>query len=92
MTNFEKTKNNFKVFIHFVGTTESGSSSSVRLMHRIMSEVQIAFKIPMEVPETENDIVREFPLWLRSVPSKNRFVIFIDSVDKLDQVRKHEQT
>jgi hypothetical protein len=87
ITNLEKTKSNFRLFVHFVGASE-GSGGSVRLMHRIMSEVQIAFKIAMEMPQTEDDIIREFPLWLRSIPSKNRFVIFIDGVEKLDKVRK----
>jgi hypothetical protein len=55
----------------------------VWMLQRIMQEIQQIHKIPIAVPSDEDEIVREFPVWIKNAASKGKLILLIDGFGKL---------
>ena len=76
--------NNLEGFVlpHFVGSS-SDSTSHVRVVERILMELQRAFDIPGEIPKAGREMFGLLPLWLERVCERAPVIIIIDGIDKL---------
>jgi hypothetical protein len=48
-----------------------------------MTELQAHFKLPFSLPP-EEELFREFPVWLKSAADKGKVVLIVDGLDKLE--------
>jgi len=76
------------IFQHYIGGTPDGAVHW-KLMARLISEIKRWTGDPDEMPGTNNDMLRDFPLWLSKVRMKAehkgvRFIIVMDALNQLE--------
>jgi hypothetical protein len=49
-----------------------------------MYELQQNLSLPLVIPESDEDIIREFPVFLKVASQKKKIVIVLDDIEKLD--------
>jgi hypothetical protein len=49
-----------------------------------MAEIKEYSQSTVSLPETDEDIIKEFPVWLKAVQKQQRLILVIDGLDKLD--------
>jgi hypothetical protein len=40
-----------------------------------------------QLTESDEEILREFPAWIKSTSQKGKVILLIDGIDKMDQVK-----
>ena len=76
------------IFQHYIGGTPD-SSSHWKLMTRLMKEIKRWTEDTGDLPKTNDDILRDFPIWLAKsrIKAENndlRFIIILDALNQLD--------
>jgi tetratricopeptide (TPR) repeat protein len=76
------------IFQHYIGSTPD-SSNHWKLMIRLIKEIKRWTEDPEELPKTNDEILRDFAVWLvkaRHKAEKNnmRFIIILDALNQLD--------
>jgi len=76
------------IFQHYTGGT-ADSSSHWKLMARLMKEIKRWTEDPEELPKTNDDMLRDFSLWLAKarINAENagvRFIVVLDALNQLD--------
>lgn len=82
------THTNDFIFQHYIGGTPDGSVHW-KLMTRMMAEIKRWTDDPDEIPRTNDDILRDFPLWLSKVRMKAeqkgvRYIVVLDALNQLE--------
>jgi nephrocystin-3 len=85
---WRKTHPNDFIFQHYIGGTPDGSVHW-KLMTRLMAEIKRWTDDPEELPKTNDDMLRDFPLWLskaRIIAEHRgvRCVIILDALNQLE--------
>lgn len=75
------------IFQHYIGGTPD-SAIHWKLMTRLMAEIKRWTDDPDEIPRTNDDMLRDFPLWLSKarIMAEHKGVRFIVVVDALNQL------
>ncbi|MCF7918469.1 MAG: tetratricopeptide repeat protein [Candidatus Cloacimonetes bacterium] len=76
------------IFQHYIGGT-TDSAIHWKLMTRLMAEIKRWTNDPEELPGSNDDILRDFPLWLSKARIKAeregvRFVVVLDALNQLE--------
>ena len=76
------------IFQHYIGGTPDGTVHW-KLMIRLMAEIKRWADDPEEVPRSNDDILRDFPLWLSKARIKAehdgiRFIVVMDALNQLE--------
>lgn len=76
------------IFQHYIGGTPDGAIHW-KLMTRLMAEIKQWTDDPDELPRTNDDILRDFPLWLskariRAEHKGVRFIVVLDALNQLE--------
>jgi tetratricopeptide (TPR) repeat protein len=76
------------VFQHYIGGTPDGSIHW-KIMTRLMAEIKRWTDDPEELPKTNDDILRDFPLWLSKarIMAEHggvRFIVVLDALNQLE--------
>jgi nephrocystin-3 len=76
------------IFQHYIGGTPD-SAVHWKLMTRLMAEIKRWTDDPDEIPRTNNDILRDFPLWLSKARIRAehigvKFIVVLDTLNQLD--------
>jgi len=76
------------IFQHYIGGTPD-SSNHWKLMLRLIKEIKRWAEDNEELPRTDEDILRDFPVWLAKARIKAertgvRFIIILDALNQLD--------
>jgi nephrocystin-3 len=77
------------IFQHYIGGT-TDSSVHWKLMTRLMSEIKRWSSDNEELPRTNDDILRDFPVWLAKARIKAehdrvRFIVILDALNQLEE-------
>ena len=76
------------IFQHYIGSTPD-SAVHWKLMTRLMAEIKRWTDDPDEIPKTNDEILRDFPLWLSKARIKVerdgvRFIVVLDALNQLE--------
>jgi nephrocystin-3 len=83
------------IFQHYIGGT-GDSSVHWKLMTRLMAEIKRWCSDNQELPRTNDDILKDFPVWLTKARNKAkhagiRIIIILDALNQLEE-KDHAQT
>ncbi len=78
------------IFQHYIGGT-SDSSSHWKLMARLIKEIKHWTDDPEELPKNNDELLRDFPIWLvksRIKAERNgiRFIVILDALNQLNDL------
>ncbi len=76
------------IFQHYIGGTSDGSVHW-KIMTRLMAEIKRWTDDPEELPKSNDDMLRDFPLWLSKARIKAehkgvRFIVVLDALNQLE--------
>ena len=78
------------IFQHYIGGTPDGSIHW-RLMSRLMAEIKQWLHDPDELPGTNDEKLRDFPVWLSKAKiyaqqDNRRFIVILDALNQLEDI------
>ena len=76
------------IFQHYIGGT-TDSAVHWKMMTRLMAEIKRWSSDSEEIPRSNDDILRDFPLWLAKARIKAehdgvRFIVILDALNQLE--------
>jgi telomerase protein component 1 len=88
---YAKANSNVFVLSHFIGA--SPNSTDIRhTLHRLCTELKLAFSIDDEVPEEFNELLSAFASFLDQASYKGRVLVVLDAVNQLDDAVHRAQS
>ncbi|XP_071484949.1 uncharacterized protein [Diadema antillarum] len=71
------------LFLHFIGSSAE-SASHLNLLRRLYEEMKEFYRLDLEVPTSDRNLVIDLPSWLKIAGNRSKVMIVLDALNQLD--------